>query len=60
MTRSPPISRRAMCWSRQPGPRVRGNALFFGTYAGGHMFYLRKESRAEFAKDVKGFFEASP
>jgi carboxypeptidase C (cathepsin A) len=32
--------------------------LFFGTYTGGHMFYLRKASRTEFAKDVKGFFEA--
>jgi carboxypeptidase C (cathepsin A) len=32
--------------------------LYFGTYTGGHMFYLRKASRTEFAKDVKGFFEA--
>lgn len=30
--------------------------LFFGTYAGGHMFYLRTKSRAEFAKDVRDFF----
>lgn len=34
--------------------------LFFGTYQGGHMFYLRKDSRAEFAKDVHGFFETAP
>lgn len=31
--------------------------LFFGTYPGGHMFYLRTKSRAEFAADVAGFFE---
>jgi carboxypeptidase C (cathepsin A) len=30
--------------------------LYFGTYAGGHMFYLRTNSRAEFAKDVRDFF----
>lgn len=30
--------------------------LFFGTYAGGHMFYLRSRSRAELAADVEGFF----
>jgi carboxypeptidase C (cathepsin A) len=30
--------------------------LFFGTYPGGHMFYLRSTSRAEFTADVKGFF----
>lgn len=30
--------------------------LFFGTYQGGHMFYLRKDSRTEFAADVRGFF----
>lgn len=34
--------------------------LFFGTYQGGHMFYLRKDSRAEFAKDVRGFFATPP
>jgi carboxypeptidase C (cathepsin A) len=33
--------------------------LYFGTYAGGHMFYLRTKSRAEFAKDVAGFFANS-
>lgn len=31
--------------------------LFFGTYKGGHMFYLRKESRAEFTADVREFFQ---
>jgi carboxypeptidase C (cathepsin A) len=31
--------------------------LYFGTYPGGHMFYLRTKSRSEFAADVKGFFE---
>jgi carboxypeptidase C (cathepsin A) len=30
--------------------------LYFGTYTGGHMFYLRKASRAEFAADVRGFY----
>lgn len=34
--------------------------LFFGTHTGGQMFYLRKDSRAEFACDVRGFFEAGP
>jgi carboxypeptidase C (cathepsin A) len=34
--------------------------LFFGTYEGGHMFYLRKASRAEFTADVRGFFAAAP
>lgn len=34
--------------------------LFFGTYQGGHMFYLRKDSRAEFAADVRGFFATPP
>jgi carboxypeptidase C (cathepsin A) len=42
---------------RAKGARER---LFFGTYPGGHMFYLRKGSRAEFAADVRGFFEATP
>jgi carboxypeptidase C (cathepsin A) len=43
--------------TRAPSARKR---LFFGTYMGGHMFYLRTASRAEFAKDVRGFFEAAP
>jgi carboxypeptidase C (cathepsin A) len=30
--------------------------LFFGTYPGGHMFYLRTKSRAEFTSDVRGFY----
>jgi carboxypeptidase C (cathepsin A) len=34
--------------------------LYFGTYQGGHMFYLRKESRAEFAADVRGFYAEAP
>jgi len=34
--------------------------LFFGTYPGGHMFYLRSKSRAEAAADVRGFFETAP
>lgn len=34
--------------------------LFFGNYQGGHMFYLRKDSRAEFAADVRGFFATPP
>jgi carboxypeptidase C (cathepsin A) len=34
--------------------------LFFGTYSGGHMFYLRTKSRAELAADVRGFFETPP
>jgi hypothetical protein len=34
--------------------------LFFGTYPGGHMFYLRSRSRAEFTADVKGFFAGTP
>jgi carboxypeptidase C (cathepsin A) len=40
--------------TRAPGARKR---LYFGTYAGGHMFYLRTKSRAELAADVRGFFE---
>jgi carboxypeptidase C (cathepsin A) len=43
--------------TRAKGARER---LFFGTYEGGHMFYLRTGSRAEFAKDVRGFYEAAP
>lgn len=31
--------------------------LFFGVYPGGHMFYLQTASRAEFAKDVRAFYE---
>ena len=34
--------------------------IFFGTYPGGHMFYLRKTSRAEMAADVRGFYEKAP
>jgi len=34
--------------------------LFFGTYPGGHMFYLRTKSRSELAADVRGFFESAP
>ena len=30
--------------------------LYFGTYRGGHMFYFYDESRAEFFKDVSGFY----
>jgi carboxypeptidase C (cathepsin A) len=40
------------------GPDAR-KRLFFGTYDGGHMFYLRSASRTEFTKDVRGFFEGS-
>jgi carboxypeptidase C (cathepsin A) len=43
--------------TRAPGARKR---LFFATYEGGHMFYLRTKSRAELAKDVRGFFAAAP
>lgn len=43
--------------ARADGARAR---LFFGVYPGGHMFYLRKASRAEFAADVKSFFESAP
>jgi carboxypeptidase C (cathepsin A) len=43
--------------TRAKGARER---LFFGTYSGGHMFYLRKESRAELATDVRGFYETRP
>jgi carboxypeptidase C (cathepsin A) len=39
------------------GPDAR-KRLFFGNYDGGHMFYLRSASRAEFSKDVRGFFES--
>jgi carboxypeptidase C (cathepsin A) len=37
-----------------PSARQR---LSFQTYPGGHMFYLRKQSRAELAADVRRFFE---
>jgi carboxypeptidase C (cathepsin A) len=43
--------------TRAKGARER---LYFGTYAGGHMFYLRTGSRAEFTRDVRGFYEAAP
>ena len=43
--------------TRAKGARER---LYFGTYSGGHMFYLRKASRAEFAADVRGFYEEAP
>jgi len=42
---------------RSPSARKR---LYFGTYPGGHMFYLRKASRAEMAADVRRFFETPP
>jgi carboxypeptidase C (cathepsin A) len=34
--------------------------LFFGIYPGRHMFYLRTKSQAEFAAEVRGFFEDTP
>jgi carboxypeptidase C (cathepsin A) len=40
-----------------PGARKR---LFFGTYEGGHMFYLRTRSRAELAADVRSFYQGAP
>ena len=43
--------------TRAKGARER---LFFGTYPGGHMFYLRTKSRAEFTADVRGFFASAP
>jgi hypothetical protein len=42
---------------RSPSARKR---LSFGTYPGGHMFYLRTKSRAECAADVRRFFEEAP
>jgi carboxypeptidase C (cathepsin A) len=42
---------------RSPSARQR---LFFGTYPGGHMFYLRTKSRAEMTADVRGFYEKAP
>ena len=35
-------------------PRMR---LLFGTYPGGHMFYLNADSRAELFKDVAAFYQ---
>jgi carboxypeptidase C (cathepsin A) len=43
--------------TRAEGARER---LYFGTYQGGHMFYLRTGSRAEFAADVRGFYADAP
>jgi carboxypeptidase C (cathepsin A) len=43
--------------TRAPDARAR---LFFGTYAGGHMFYLRTDSRAAFAADVRAFYDTAP
>lgn len=37
-----------------PSARER---LAFHTYQGGHMFYLRKQSRSELAADVRRFYE---
>lgn len=37
-------------------PEARSR-LSFGVYAGGHMFYLQSASRAEFAADVRAFYE---
>ncbi len=42
---------------RSPSARDR---LSFRTYQGGHMFYLRKASRAQTAADVRRFFETPP
>ena len=42
---------------RTPAARQR---LGFHTYTGGHMFYLRKDSWAELAGDVRSFFETAP
>ncbi len=42
--------------TRAEGARER---LYLGVYPGGHMFYLRKASRAEFAADVRGFYEGT-
>ena len=43
--------------TQAPDARKR---LFFETYPGGHMFYLRTKSRAEMTADVRRFFEAAP
>jgi carboxypeptidase C (cathepsin A) len=37
-------------------PEARAR-LYFGVYSGGHMFYLQRSSRAEFAADVRAFYE---
>lgn len=42
---------------RSPSARQR---LVFHTYQGGHMFYLRSQSRAALTQDVRRFFESSP
>jgi carboxypeptidase C (cathepsin A) len=42
---------------RAKGARER---LSFKTYYGGHMFYLRTDSRAALAADVRNFYEAAP
>ncbi len=42
---------------QSPDARKR---LSFGTYQGGHMFYLQTKSRAECAADVRRFFEEAP
>jgi carboxypeptidase C (cathepsin A) len=34
--------------------------LSFGTYPGGHMFYLRTASRKAFAADVRAFYDTAP
>jgi carboxypeptidase C (cathepsin A) len=41
---------------RSPSARER---LSYGTYQGGHMFYLRKTSRGQMTADVRRFFEAT-
>lgn len=42
---------------RSPDARKR---LSFATYPGGHMFYLRTQSRAESAAAVRSFYETAP
>jgi len=37
--------------------RASRQRLFFGTYPGGHMFYVNPASRAEFFKDVSAFYK---
>lgn len=39
--------------TRARGARER---LYFGTYPGGHMFYLQSGRRSKFFKDIEGFF----
>jgi carboxypeptidase C (cathepsin A) len=43
--------------TRAKGARERH---YFATYSGGHMFYLRTKSRAEFAADVREFYQSAP